>query len=65
MFIHLFVIILSNLAEFAQLPAEKYVFQKINGLNSWISASVSTFCMFFLDIFLFANHMFICGETNT
>ena len=37
----------------------------IFGLNSWIGASVSTFCMFVEDIFVFANHLVICPERNT
>ena len=64
MIIHLVAIILSNLAGFAWLADIKYVFEKTNGLNSWINASLSTFCMFVWDIFVFANHLLICVETN-
>ena len=46
MIIHLVAIILSNLAGFAWLVEIKYVFEKTNGLNSWVSGSVRTFCLF-------------------
>ena len=46
MIIHLVAIILSNLAGFAWLVDIKYVFEKTNGLNSWVSGSIRTFCLF-------------------
>ena len=46
MIIHLVAIILLNLAGFAWLVDIKYVFEKPNGLNSWVSDSVRTFRLF-------------------
>ena len=45
MIIHLVAIILLNLAGFAWLVDIKYVFEKPNGLNSWVSGSIRTFCL--------------------
>ena len=46
MIIHLVAIILSNLAGFAWLVDIKYVFEKTNGLNSWVSDSIRSFSLF-------------------
>ena len=53
MIIHLVAIILSNLAGFARLVDIKYVFEKTNGLNSWVSDSVRTFCLFAEEMVIF------------
>ena len=54
MIIHLVAIILSNLAGFARLVDIKYVFEKTNGLNSWVSGSINrTFCLFAEEMVIF------------
>ena len=49
MIVHLVAIILSNLAGFARLLDIKYVFE----MNSWISDSVRTFCLFAEEMVIF------------
>ena len=49
MTIHFVAIILSNLAGFARLLDIKYVFE----MNSWISDSVRTFCLFAEEMVIF------------
>ena len=49
MIIHLVAIILSNLAGFARLLDIKYVFE----MNSWVSDSVRTFCLFAEEMVIF------------
>ena len=53
MIIHLVVIILSNLAGFAWLVDIKYVFEKTNGLNSWVSDSIRSFSLFAEEMVIF------------
>ena len=53
MIIHLVAIILSNLAGFARLVDIKYVFEKTNGLNSWVSDSIRSFSLFAEEIVIF------------
>ena len=53
MMIHLVAIILLNLAGFARLVDIKYVFEKTNGLNSWVSGSITTFCVFAEEMVIF------------
>ena len=52
MMIHLVAIILLNLAGFARLVDIKYVFEKTNGLNSWVSGSIRT-CVFAEEMVIF------------
>ena len=53
MMIHLVAIILLNLAGFAWLVDIKYVFEKTNGLSSWVSGSIRTFCLFAEEMVIF------------
>ena len=53
MMIHLVAIILSNLAGFVWLVDIKYVFEKTNGLKSWVSGSIRTFCLFAEEMIIF------------
>ena len=53
MMIHLVAIILLNLAGFARLVDIKYVFEKTNDLNSWVSGSIRTFCVFAEEMVIF------------
>ena len=54
MIINLVAIILLNLAGFARLEDIKYVFEKTNGLNSWVSGSINrTFCLFAEEMIIF------------
>ena len=53
MMIHLVAIILLNLAGFARLVDIKYVFEKTNSLNSWVSDSIRTFCLFAEEMVIF------------
>ena len=53
MMIHLVAIILLNLAGLARLVDIKYVFEKTNGLNSRVSGSITTFCLFAEEMVIF------------
>ena len=53
MMIHFVAIILLNLAAFARLVDIKYVFEKTNGLNSRVSGSIRTFCLFAEEMVIF------------
>ena len=53
MMIHLVAIILLNLAGFARLVDIKYVFEKTNGLNSWVSDSIRSFSLFAEEMVIF------------
>ena len=53
MMIDLVAFILLNLAGFAWLVDIKYVFEKTNGLSSWVSGSIRTFSLFAEEMVIF------------